>query len=98
EKLGVNLELSTTQLRDCLTTTNICFAFARSHNPAMKFVAPARSSLGIATVFNLLGPLTNPARAKHQLIGVFAPELTDRLASVLRELGSQRAWVVHAED
>ena len=64
----------------------------------MKFVAEARSSLGIVTVFNVLGPLINPARARHQLLGVFAPELTDRLAAVLRELGSERAWVVHADD
>jgi anthranilate phosphoribosyltransferase len=64
----------------------------------MKFVAAARSSLGIPTIFNLLGPLTNPARARHQLLGVFSPELTDRLAAVLRELGSERAWVVHADD
>jgi anthranilate phosphoribosyltransferase len=64
----------------------------------MKFVAGARTSLGIPTIFNVLGPLTNPARARHQLLGVFAPELTDRLATVLRELGSQRAWVVHADD
>ena len=58
----------------------------------------ARSSLGIPTLFNLLGPLTNPGGARHQLIGVFAPELTEKLAAVLRELGSERAWVVHAED
>jgi anthranilate phosphoribosyltransferase len=64
----------------------------------MKFVASTRTSLGIPTLFNLLGPLTNPARAKHQLLGVFAPELTERLAAVLRELGSERAWVVHADD
>src|SRR5439155_9645879 len=68
------------------------------HHPAMKYVASARTSLAIPSIFNLLGPLTNPARAKHQLLGVFAPELTDRLATVLRELGSARAWVVHAED
>ena len=71
---------------------------ARKHHPAMKYVASARTSLAIPSVFNLLGPLTNPARAKHQLLGVFAPELTDRLAAVLRELHSERAWVVHAED
>src|SRR3954466_15042000 len=64
----------------------------------MKFDAGARSSLGVPTIFNMLGPLTNPARAKHQLLGVFAPELTDRFATVLRELGSERAWVVHADD
>jgi anthranilate phosphoribosyltransferase len=98
EKLGVKLELKPEQLRRCLDEANICFAFARYHHPAMQFVASARSSLGIPTIFNLLGPLTNPGRAKHQLLGVFAPELTDRLATVLRETGSERAWVVHAED
>jgi anthranilate phosphoribosyltransferase len=64
----------------------------------MKFVSSARTSLGIPTIFNILGPLTNPGGARHQLLGVFTPELTDRLAHVLRELGSTRAWVVHAED
>jgi anthranilate phosphoribosyltransferase len=98
EKLGVKLELSPDRLGRCLDGANICFAFARAHHPAMKFVASARTALGIPTVFNLLGPLTNPAKARHQLLGVFAPELTDRLATVLRELGSERAWVVHADD
>lgn len=98
EKLGVKLDLAPQQLIECLDRTNLCFAFARSHHPAMKFVSQARASLGIPSIFNLLGPLVNPARARHQLIGVFAPELTDRLASVLRELGSERAWVVHADD
>jgi anthranilate phosphoribosyltransferase len=98
EKLGVKLEVSPSTLQRCVDEANICFAFARSHHPAMKYVGPARSALGIPTIFNLLGPLTNPGRARHQLLGVFAPELTDRLATVLRELGSTRAWVVHAED
>ena len=98
EKLGVKIELSAQQARRCLDEAGFCFAFARAHHPAMKFVAPARSALGIPTIFNLLGPLTNPANARHQLLGVFAPELTDRLATVLRELGSERAWVVHADD
>ena len=98
EKLGVRLEVEPQQLRRCLDEAGICFAFARYHHPAMKFVAGARQSLGIPTIFNVLGPLTNPARAKHQLLGVFTAELTDRLATVLRELGSQRAWVVHADD
>jgi anthranilate phosphoribosyltransferase len=98
EKLGVKLEADPPTLRRCLKEANICFAFARSHHPAMKFVGPARTALGIPTIFNLLGPLTNPAKARHQLLGVFTPELTDRLAAVLRELGSERAWVVHAED
>jgi anthranilate phosphoribosyltransferase len=98
ERLGVKLETTPRQLRRCLNEANICFAFARVHHPAMKHVAAARTALGIPTIFNLLGPLTNPGRARHQLIGVFSPELTDRLASVLRELGSERAWVVHADD
>src|SRR5207248_2549684 len=98
ERLGVRLDAEPAQLRRCLDEANLCFAFARSHHPAMKFVAAARTSLGIPTIFNLLGPLTNPAGARHQLLGVFAPELTDRLATVLRDLGSERAWVVHADD
>jgi anthranilate phosphoribosyltransferase len=98
EKLGVKLDLESPQLQKCLNEANICFAYARNHHPAMKFVGTARSSLGVPTIFNMLGPLTNPGRARHQLLGVFAPELTDRFAQVLREMGSERAWVVHAED
>jgi anthranilate phosphoribosyltransferase len=98
EKLGLRLEATPQALRRCLDRAGICFAFARAHNPAMKNVAGARTALAIPTIFNLLGPLTNPGRARHQLLGVFAPELTDRLAAVLRELHSTRAWVVHAED
>jgi len=98
EKLGLKLEIPPADLRRCLDRANICFAFARAHHPAMKHVADARKALGIPTIFNLLGPLTNPGMARHQLLGVFAPELTDRLAAVLRELGSRRAWVVHADD
>ncbi|MGD0141078.1 MAG: anthranilate phosphoribosyltransferase [Tepidisphaeraceae bacterium] len=84
EKLGLRLELPPADLRRCLDRANICFAFARSHHPAMKHVADARKALGIPSIFNLLGPLTNPGQARHQLLGVFAPE--------------RRAWVVHAED
>jgi anthranilate phosphoribosyltransferase len=98
EALGVKLDQSPTQLCACVEKAGICFAFARSHHPAMKHVAAARTAMGIPTIFNLLGPLTNPGRAQHQLLGVFSPELTDRLAAVLRDLGSSRAWVVHADD
>ena len=98
EKLGLKLQIPPANLRRRLDRANICFAFAQAHHPAMKHVADARKALGIPTIFNLLGPLTNPGRARHQLLGVFAPELTDRLAAVLRDLGSRRAWVVHAED
>lgn len=98
EKLGVKLEVSSGVTSRCLEESNICFAYARNHHPAMKHVAVARASLGIPTIFNMLGPLSNPAKARHQLLGVFSPELTDRFAQVLRDLGSERAWVVHAED
>jgi anthranilate phosphoribosyltransferase len=98
EALGVKLDLGPVQLKRCVEAANICFAFARYHHPAMKYVAGARTSLGIPTIFNVLGPLTNPARAKHQLLGVFSADLTDRLAAVLQQLGSERAWVVHAND
>ena len=98
EKLGVNIDPGPAAPSKCLEQANLCFAFSRSHHPAMKFVASARTALGIPTIFNLLGPLTNPGRARHQLLGVFAPELTDRLAEVLGELGSECAWVVHADD
>ena len=73
ERLGVKLDADAAKLRRCLDEANFCFAFARAHHPAMKFVAQARGALGIPTVFNLLGPLTNPARARHQLLGVFSP-------------------------
>src|SRR5688572_11890924 len=98
EKLGVNLELNAEQLTTCLDSANICFAFARYRHPAMKFVGAARTSLGVPTIFNLLGPLTSPALVNHQLLGALAPDVTDRPASDLRYLGSQRPWVVHAED
>jgi anthranilate phosphoribosyltransferase len=98
EKLGVHIDPGPQAVACCLRQANLCFAFARAHHPAMKHVASARTALGIPTIFNVLGPLTNPGRAKHQLLGVFAPELTDRLAEVLRALGSERAWVVHADD
>jgi len=98
EAVGVHMEASEAQIQRCLDTAGICFAFARLHHPAMKFVSGARTSLGIPTIFNVLGPLTNPAGASHQLLGVFSKDLTDRIAAVLAQLGSKRAWVVHADD
>lgn len=98
EHLGVKLDRTPDQLARGLSEIGICFAFARNHHPAMKHVANARTSLGVPTIFNLLGPLTNPARARYQLLGVFSKHLTELLAGVLRETGSTRAWVVHAED
>jgi anthranilate phosphoribosyltransferase len=98
EKLGVKLELTPYQLGQCLASANICFAYARTSHPAMKFVAETRAALGIPTIFNLLGPLTNPGGASRQLAGVYSAELTEKLAVALRQLGSKRAWVVHADD
>ena len=98
EELGVKLEGDEGVLRACLDGAGICFAYARSHHPAMKHVAPVRTSLGVPTVFNLLGPLTNPAGVRRQLMGVFASNLTELVAEVLGRLGSERAWVVAADD
>ena len=98
EALGVKLEGDETALRGCLDHAGICFAYARSHHPAMHHVAAVRASLAVPTVFNLLGPLTNPAGAKRQLMGVYASNLTETIAEVLGMLGSARAWVVAADD
>lgn len=98
EKLGVNLEASTETVEDCLREAGICFMFAPKMHPAMKHAMSARKELGVRTMFNMLGPLTNPAGAKSQIIGVFSPELTEPFAHVLRILGSKRAFIVHGND
>lgn len=98
EALGVRLDLPPERLSACLDEAGLCFAFARNHHPAMKHVSAARSALSVPTIFNVLGPLTNPARACHQLLGVYDRSLAKLLAGVLRDTGSRRAWVVHADD
>lgn len=98
EQLGVKLDISPDRESTCIREANICFAFARSHHPAMRHVAPIRAALGIPTIFNLLGPLTNPAGARRQLMGVFSRDLVPLLAGALLDLGATRAWVVHADD
>lgn len=98
EALGVKLDVTPEVEATCVREANLCFAFARSHHPAMKHVAPIRASLAIPTIFNLLGPLTNPARASRQLMGVFKRDLCDLMAAALLDLGAIRAWVVHADD
>lgn len=98
EALGVRLDTPPEKLPAILAHAGVCFCFARSHHPAMKNVAEIRLALGMPTVFNLLGPLTNPAGAKRQLLGVYKPELLYLLAETLQRLGSVHAWVVHGTD
>lgn len=95
---GVNILASHQVVERCLNELGICFLFAPSCHPAMKHAAPIRKELGIRTIFNALGPLTNPAGAKQQLLGVFDRRLTRPMAEVLGSLGSERAWVVHGAD
>ncbi len=95
EALGVRLDLEPERLAQAVDEVGLAFIFARRFHPAMKFVAPIRADLQARTIFNNLGPLTNPAGADRQLMGVYAPELTEPLAAVLRGLGLQRALVVH---
>ncbi|MGE5313622.1 MAG: anthranilate phosphoribosyltransferase [Acidobacteriota bacterium] len=93
--LGVNIEMMKEKVEACLDEVGIAFLFAPMMHGAMRFAAPVRRELGMRTVFNVLGPLTNPAGATRQLLGVFTPMLTETLARVLFELGSDRALVVH---
>lgn len=98
EKLGFNLQAEPEIMEEALNEIGICFLFAPSFHSAMRHCAPVRRELGVRTIFNMLGPLTNPAGATRQLIGVFAPELTETFASVARELGAKRVLVVHGHD
>lgn len=93
--LGANLDLTPEQVANCITQVGIGFIFAPRFHPAMKYAIGPRRELGQRTIFNLLGPLTNPAGATHQLIGVYDPALTQPLAEVLGSLGGQAAFVVH---
>ncbi|MGI5816847.1 MAG: anthranilate phosphoribosyltransferase [Armatimonadota bacterium] len=97
-ELGVRIDLEPFEVETCLDELNIGFLFAPSHHPAMKYAIGPRRELGMRTVFNVLGPLTNPAGARRQLLGVFDPALTHVLAGTLAELGSERALVVHGLD
>lgn len=94
EALGVNIRLTPEQAADCLHETGICFLFAQLFHPSMKHAAGPRREIGVRTIFNLLGPLTNPAGADRQLIGLYDRNRTETIAEVLRELGLKRALVV----
>jgi anthranilate phosphoribosyltransferase len=96
--LGVNIELTPEKIAQCIREAGIGFMFAPAHHPAMKHVGPARVELGTRTIFNLLGPLSNPAGVKRQMVGVFARPWIEPLAHVLAALGCERAWVVHGSD
>ena len=98
EALGVNINLPPSQVAACLRETGIAFLFAPAMHSAMKYVQPARRELRLRTVFNLLGPLTNPARASAQVVGVYSADLVEKLAEALSELGLRRALVVHGRD
>ena len=98
EAIGVNLSLSATQVAKCIEKAGIGFMFAPAHHGAMKHAIGPRREMGVRTIFNILGPLTNPANAPNQVIGVFNDELVSQLAHVLAELGSRHAMIVHASD
>jgi anthranilate phosphoribosyltransferase len=98
EALGVKIELGAEAVAESVDTVGIGFMFAPNFHPAMKYAAAPRREIGIRTVFNILGPLTNPARAKFQVIGVPSKELGDKIASVLHRLGTEHSLVVHGAD
>jgi anthranilate phosphoribosyltransferase len=98
EALGVNIAAQPDVVLRCLEDAGIAFLFAQTFHPSMRHAAPTRRELGVRTAFNLLGPLTNPAGAERQLVGVPRPELTELVARSLALLGAERAWVVHGAD
>ena len=97
-KLGVKIDISSDKISECIHEAGIGFLFAPQHHPAMRFVGPSRQELGTRTIFNVLGPLCNPAGVKKQLIGVYSKHLVEPVANVLKELGSKHLWVVHGAD
>jgi anthranilate phosphoribosyltransferase len=98
EALGARIDLEPDRVSECLNKVGVGFMFAPSHHSAMKYAAPVRKALGIKTLFNVLGPLTNPAGAKRQVMGVYDPALLVKQAEVLRNLGSVRAMIVHGNN
>lgn len=95
--LGVNIDIGPDRIADCIREAGVGFMFAPAHHSAMKYVGPTRVELGTRTIFNLLGPLSNPAGVKRQLVGVFSPQWVEPLAQVLKTLGTESAWVVHGD-
>lgn len=95
--LGVNIEIGPDAIASCIEEAGVGFMFAPAHHSAMRHVGPSRVELGTRTIFNLLGPLSNPAGVTHQLVGVFAAQWVEPIAQVLKELGTKSAWVVHGD-
>ncbi len=98
EALGINIDMPVENIEKCLNEIGIAFLFAQNLHPAMKYAMPARKEIGSRTIFNILGPLSNPASATHQLVGVYDAGLTEKLANVLNNLGTRHAMVVHGDD
>ncbi len=98
ERIGVSLNLTPTQIAQCIQSSNMGFMFAPNHHVAMKYVAPVRKALGVRTMFNILGPLTNPAGAKNQLIGVFHADLVGIIANVCKQMQQSHVMVVNGSD
>jgi len=98
QALGVRIDLNADEVGHCISDAGIGFMFAPSHHPAMKNVGPTRVELGTRTIFNLLGPLSNPAGVKRQMIGTFSKHWLEPMAQVLKNLGSESIWVVHGSD
>ena len=96
--LGVQVDLAPERIAACIAEAGIGFMFAPNHHAAMRHVGPARAELGVRTIFNLLGPLSNPAGVKRQMVGVFARKWVEPIAEALARLGSERVWVVHGSD
>ncbi|KMO10520.1 anthranilate phosphoribosyltransferase [Methylobacterium platani] len=96
--LGVGIGLTPDHLARCLSEAGLCFMFAQAHHASMRHVAPVRVEIGTRTLFNVLGPLCNPAGVSGQLLGVYAPSLAEPMTRVLSELGSRRVWTVHGSD
>ncbi|MEO1251796.1 MAG: anthranilate phosphoribosyltransferase [Pseudomonadota bacterium] len=98
EALGVNLDADAATISRCMREAGIGFMFAPRHHQAVRYAAPARQGLGVRTLFNLIGPLANPAGAKRQLLGVYDAALVTPMAGALKRLGAEKAWVVHGSD
>jgi len=98
EEAGVNLNITAEQVSRCVEEVGIGFMFAPAHHSAMKYAVGPRKEMGVRTIFNILGPLTNPAKAPNQLLGVYSPQLVRPLAEVLQKLGSNHVLVVHSKD